>query len=267
MSIAPIAAPPGHEDRWDEFVAAVRARFESACREIGAKPVLLVADVPDLYSRFLGELPDALRKEMACACCRAFIGRYGVLVTVAENGRVAPLLWDLEKVPAPYAAAVSVMVKAVSEAPIAGVFLSGEAQWGAAEKGGWTHFSITPPASLVFKSNELRTAGQVAAEMRADYTTLVAGLVEFPAEIVKKAVALLGTEALYRSEKCLGVAEWLLELHEKRRAAKTEHRRKAVTWRAVATAPPGFCHVRSTMIGTDATSRISSSMRSSPPVV
>lgn len=75
-------------------------------------------------------------------------------------------------------------------------------------------------------------------------------LAEFDVEIVRKAVALLNSEALYRSEKCLGVAKWLLDLHEALAATKNERVRANLMWLAVAKAPPGYCHVRSGMIGT-----------------
>jgi hypothetical protein len=60
----------------------------------------------------------------------------------------------------------------------------------------------------------------------------------------------LSNGALFRSEKCIGVARWLADLHAARADAKGALARDHVTWRAVATAPPGFCHVRTTMIGT-----------------
>jgi hypothetical protein len=73
---------------------------------------------------------------------------------------------------------------------------------------------------------------------------------EIPIDVVRKAVAILRTEQLYRSEKVLGVGEWLLALHESLVDEKNLFRRDAILWQAVATAPAGFTHVRSSMIGT-----------------
>jgi hypothetical protein len=73
---------------------------------------------------------------------------------------------------------------------------------------------------------------------------------EFPLPVVEQAVNILQAEALYRSEKCLGVAQWLKDLHENRNATRNNAIKANITWLAVATAPAGFCHPRSSMIGT-----------------
>jgi hypothetical protein len=72
---------------------------------------------------------------------------------------------------------------------------------------------------------------------------------EFTQPHIEQALTLIKTEALYRSEKVLGQAEWLHGLHIARAAAHGSAKANAV-WRAIATAPAGFCHPRSSMIGT-----------------
>lgn len=88
------------------------------------------------------------------------------------------------------------------------------------------------------------------AEKYEEYRMLLSGLRAYSTAVVGQAVALLQSEALYRSQKCLGVAEWLLALHKTLAKAKSDHRRDNLTWLAVATAPVGFCHVKSSIIGT-----------------
>jgi hypothetical protein len=116
-------------------------------------------------------------------------------------------------------------------------------------KGGWTHVAVEPPPSLRW-SSIVSTAAQAMAAKAQEREMLLRGLDEFPVEIVRKAFALLTTGSLYRSEKCEGVARWLLDLHERRVATKNARAREHLTWLAVAAAPPGHCHVRSGMIGT-----------------
>jgi hypothetical protein len=67
---------------------------------------------------------------------------------------------------------------------------------------------------------------------------------------VKQALNLLETDSLYRSEKCLGVARWFYDLHIKRSSAENSRAKENMVWYAVATAPVGYCHIKSTMIGT-----------------
>jgi len=54
---------------------------------------------------------------------------------------------------------------------------------------------------------------------------------------------------LYCGVNCAGVAEWFLSLHKKISATKNRVMRKNIIWLAAATAPPGYCHIRTAMIG------------------
>ncbi|MEO5728401.1 MAG: hypothetical protein ABI134_14480, partial [Byssovorax sp.] len=138
----------------------------------------------------------------------------------------------------------------MSRAPIEGVFLSAEESWGLPVTGAWHHLAVSPPKALVFKPSLLKTTSQEIAEKKQDYETLLRGLEEFPLAVVRKAHSLLTTGALYRSEKCIGTAKWLVDLHQQREGAKNLRAKESLTWAAVAGAPAGFCHVRSSMIGT-----------------
>ncbi|MMZ57930.1 hypothetical protein D1872_198840 [compost metagenome] len=69
-------------------------------------------------------------------------------------------------------------------------------------------------------------------------------------DAVDQALILLESESLYRSNKILGVAKFLQELHIKRQNTRNSRVQDNITWLAVATAPAGFCHIKSSMIGT-----------------
>jgi hypothetical protein len=88
------------------------------------------------------------------------------------------------------------------------------------------------------------------AEKREDFKTLRRALGEFTARDLETAVRLLRSEALYRGEKLLGQAEWLLDLKRNAIVGAKGARSRNLVWRAVASAPAGFCHPRSSMIGT-----------------
>jgi hypothetical protein len=88
------------------------------------------------------------------------------------------------------------------------------------------------------------------AEKREDRGNVLRALAEFGLEKLALAVRVLSADALDRSEKVLGAAQWLLGLAERRESAKGKEARENLAWLAVATAPAGFCHPRSSMIGT-----------------
>jgi hypothetical protein len=230
-------------DRYEDFLAAVRDRFAAA-----AKPPLFVTAPQNLFEVFLAALPAELRAENTCATCRHFFERFGGLVTIDERGKTSAVLWSESRTPEPYASAVHALAEAIASAPVVGVFVSDDREWGTATKGGWTHLAVTPTQAQVY-SSATRTAEQAAAEKLEDFRNLVAGLEHYPRSVVKQAASLLQTGKLYRSEKCVAVAKWLLEVHKARKSAKSDRARENLTWRFVASAPPGFCHVRSTIIG------------------
>ena len=153
----------------------------------------------------------------------------------------------------PYALAIAALEARARRAAITGVFLSSETVWGLAanrsEKHGCVFNHFYANSRAIF-GHALLTAGQAAAARREDYGMLQRALAEFNLPTVQQAVALLNSEQLYRGEKCLGVAKWLEALHTQRASTPSSAHRENLTWLAVATAPVGFAHVRSTMIGT-----------------
>lgn len=235
-------------DPFPAFRAAVAEHFRRVTE--GEAPHLFTTDVGPLYPLLLAALPAELRQHYTCSACRRFVERFGGLVVVNRDGHTIPAMWDPGRASGPFVAVMQALASAVSGARISGVFLTREAVWGQPQAGGWDHLAMTPPERCVCRPTALRTAGQLAAEKREDYKTLLRGLAEFPAALVNNAYTLLTNESLFRSEKCIGAAKWLLDLHAEREASQHERVRDNRTWLAVAGAPPGFCHVRSTMIGT-----------------
>ena len=63
-------------------------------------------------------------------------------------------------------------------------------------------------------------------------------------------MAILESEQLYRSEKVIGPAKWLRDLKASTELSRNQKTKNNLVWRAIATAPAGFCHPRASMIGT-----------------
>lgn len=230
-------------DDYEDLLGSVRDHFAATA----SSGPLFTTDAEGLFAVFLDSLPEHERQHHTCHACRNFVERYGGIVSIDESGRTVPVMWG--DAPGFYGPAFAAVRKIVSRARVNGVFLTSERVWGQPVTGEWRHMAITPPRALVFAQTVLKTAGQARAEKREEYAMLCRGLAEFPQDVVAQALNILESEALYRNEKCLGPAKWLAELHA-RRADLHGRARDNITWLAVAKAPPGFCHVRSTMIGT-----------------
>jgi hypothetical protein len=239
-----------NEEAYETFRARVAARFAS---NVGGGAPLFTTDAEGLFEAYLGALPESFRH--SCSSCRRFFDRHGGLVLIGEDGRARSPVWSVEDVPEPYQAAVEAVLHRVRRAAVTGVFRATEPVWGTPEtpfsaKWGraWTHLAVTPPPSMIHASG-LLTAGQAMAEKREAYATVARALEAFSRPLVEQALTILRAEALYRSEKVLGQAEWLAKLHADREGLAGPARDN-VLWRAVATAPAGFCHPRASMIGT-----------------
>jgi hypothetical protein len=235
------------DDEYDLFLAQVQAHFARVVDAHGNH--LFTTDAQGLFAAFLAALPADVRQEYNCSTCRRFIDSFGGLVAITAAGGLVSALWDASRTPALYRDSVAALERLVAKAAVTGIFLTSQELWGKPVTGAWEHLAVRPPAALVCTPT-LKTAAQLAAEKGEDFRTLQRGLQDFPLPVVKRAVTLLRSEALYRSEACLGVAEWLQELHQQGSRAKSKPAQTHLLWRAVATAPTGYCHVRSSMIGT-----------------
>lgn len=233
-------------DRYDLLLSAIQDRFATATKQAGTP--LFTTDVDGLFDIFLAHLPDEARQHYTCNCCRQFFSRCGGLVTIDESGKMTPAMWP-DKVPAIFQRSVDLICNVLSATNVTGVFLSKDAVLGMATAGGWTHTHVVLPARLRFNSLA-QSAGQAMAAKREDYQILRRSLVEYAPQTVATALTLLQGEALYRSDRVLGVAKWFGELQTKINTTRHRQAQDNLAWLAVATAPAGFCHVRSSMIGT-----------------
>lgn len=237
---------PAPLDEFPGLLAAIQGRFASF-----SEGPLFHTTATGLWSLFHENMPEHLRAIYACSCCKAFVGRYGDLVSIDDQGQLHAALWG--QAPPGFERAFALLARAVTGAELRDVLVPATAVLGTprspptATGKVWSHLCVTSPR---VHSHLLLTAGQVRAERREDHHMLSRGLAEFSQATVERALALLSSGTLYRSEKCIGAATWLLALHQARAAVASPRQKDALVWRAVATAPAGFAHVRGGVIGT-----------------
>lgn len=210
-------------------------------------PLFTTSASPEaLWAAYIENIHESKRPHFACHSCRRFIQAYGGLVTINKDGTALSLLWDgdHDDVPPFFRPSVEALSKLVASSKVTGVFLSSATMWGTPSTPdkkrvfSWTHFSGRP-ASVY--ADKVLTADQRMAEKLEDYKMLKRALADYGAPVAEQAVRVLKSDALTRSEKALGIAEWFASLHGQNANQ---------LWLAVAIAPPGYCHVRSTMIST-----------------
>ena len=214
-----------------------------------ATPAFTTSASPEaMWNKYLGSFPVGERQFHNCNSCKKFIQRFGGLVTIDKFGTATPLFWGI-RVPALYRRGFAVLNDLVSKARVNGVFLSSEAVWGDPVTGIWRHFSVAPPRKVRY-TNLVLNADQAMAAKQEDFRIIWEAFEALPIELLDRAVVLLRSETMFRSEKVLGHAEWLLRLRQELMAAPTSLVRHNLLWAAVEAAPAGFCHPRGSMIGT-----------------
>lgn len=202
-----------------------------------------------LYDVFLSHLPAELKPHYACRCCRKFVERFGDVVVVdAKTGKTSSALWPTAGVPEAFRLAIAEIRNLVHAAAITGVLVSSEAHLGSLDTPPWSHMSLVWPIARRH-SSPLKTAEAHAAALKEERGMLVRGLGDFTVEHLTKALTLLSSGTLVRPEKGEPLVKWAVQQH----AAFGKLKGPAydnMLWLTAATAPTGFCHIRSGVVGT-----------------
>ncbi|MFT5586216.1 MAG: hypothetical protein ACI9VR_003813, partial [Cognaticolwellia sp.] len=147
-------------------------------------------------------------------------------------------------------AAVSALHKQVKAPPIQTVFKTSESVLGRKDSGGWTHLSLqVPRSSAAYHPKVLLSARQRRAGFTVDHGLLNRALQRFTSAHARLAAGLLQDDSFKRANHIVPQAQWFLALHHGTAALQGSARTNRI-WSAVATAPLGWAHVRSGMLGT-----------------
>lgn len=212
-----------------------------------AKGPLFTTDRADvLFDTYLSGIPAEWRQHYVCHCCRRFITAYGGLVMLDARGMSIPALWNPADVPSFFAPTTQLLFAHVVRSRVNGVFVSDAKIWGTPRTGDWTHLAGAPAQRY---TGVALTPFQKAAEHAEEYKMLSRAVSEIPLPLAEEALRVVASDTLDRSEKATGIAQWFVDVHRALKDAKGPTRNNLL-WRFVAMAPPGFCHVSNTMIGT-----------------
>lgn len=215
---------------------------------------LFVVDAGDVWDAYLKAWPDGTnplfrtRTEHDCSTCRHVVRSLGNVVEIVD-GRVRSI-WAGLDLPEPYRTVAETLDALVGGAPLAGIFRSSEAQYGAATTRSmlegqvetWHHFHA--PVAPRHRSNDLGAA-------RGDFLTGVQvfrrGLAELRLDALTIVVDLIDSGALYRGEEHLrAVTDFRAMLNRYDRIVTVAERDAFV----FANANGPFARFRNTVIGT-----------------
>jgi len=201
-------------DHFPAFAKLVATSF----KDLTKTPTVFVVDVAGdtLWAEYLAAFPDGSNPlykkstEHDCSCCRHFIRRAGLVVTVGENEELRTI-WDkaADSAPGVYGAVATRLRDLVRRGAIGDLFRVGpkETSFGTERSRAldkdtgraltWDHF-YTGPISKALQSPAPDTA-------RGDYRTTVQvferGLVELTPDAVETVLSLIDSNNLYRGQE------------------------------------------------------------------
>lgn len=209
---------------------------------------LFATDATGLWDMYLALLP-AERQIHTCHACRRFVEHYGGLVGIATDGSQVPAMWTGTDWPTFYAPMIAALHDRVKRARVTGPYFDPAGVWGTPKTGPWEHLSVAVGTAHAYQ-HPLLAAHQAMAAKRQDCETVQTTLAAFSEPVLTQALRLLETESLRSGEKFVGPVRWLRDLKLAVSKAHGDYRGlDNLVWRAVASAPDGYCHTRASVVG------------------
>ncbi len=237
----PHSVPATHDHDYSDLLKVVRKTFSD---ETLAVERLFTTDATGLFDLFLAKLPREIRQIHNCHACRRFVETYGNLVKI-EADYTVPVMWKDDDTSPPYKEAVAALEHRVAVARVNGVFYASSRVWGTPITGSWKHMAVEPDPRFVHKYR-LKTPAQEMARMLERHRLVCVALGDLKPEILDEALRILETgSSLYRADMFVAPVRWLRQLHDRPKGWAGHN----VIWAAVAAAPEGYCHPRSSVIG------------------
>lgn len=219
--------------------------------EIEASGHLFQADVnpEDLWNAYLQNIPEDLRQSNNCNCCKAFIRQFGAVIGITPSYEVVTL-WDFDAEDPEYDSAIKALRRAVSTAPIKGIFQAIQQRYGTEKNHDpvrqvtWNHFAVSLPKRFV-----LGDPGAESSKAAAASQVLSRGLAEFSLETLDTVLELITQNRLYRGAEFKKVLEDFRKVKSLYEQVPS-HKRIAFGWYHSKRLSSAVSSLRNTSIGT-----------------
>lgn len=230
---------------YHSFLDSISAKFTA---DIGFGDQLFLVNAPNIWQTYLNGIPEEFRQENQCRTCKHFLERFGAIVLIKADGTLHSPIWSSDSALDDLKAGIEAVKKYVETCDIVSTFESTVADLGKKEVGGYSHYSIKLPVTHLNRNKLLNDSQRMAAK-KEDNSVLRRALGEFKLETLEEALRVLESDSVSRSEKFVDHMKWLIA----RKADLSNKNRRvsdALIWKAVASAPHGWCTPKSEMVGT-----------------
>ena len=230
---------------YHSFLDSIAAKFTA---DIGFTDPLFIVNAPDIWNVYLSGIPEEFRQENQCRTCKHFFERFGAIVLINADGSLHSPIWSAESAPDDLRGGIEAVKKYVESCDIESPFVSSVGTLGKKEVGGYSHYSLQLPPSRINR-NKLLNDFQLMAQKKEYNSTLRRALGEFKLETLQEALRVLESDSVNRSEKFVDHMKWLI-YRKNELSGKNRKVSDALIWKAVGTAPHGWCTPKSEMVGT-----------------
>jgi len=234
---------------WNDLLFAFRQHIQDMARKYPGP--LFRTNAVGFFEAWLKNLPAHSRQQHHCHACRDFLGSWGGLVAVAEDGKLVPVLFDGFR-SGPYADAFEQMEVLVKASKIVGPFFSYLPTWGhpRSRGGRWTHLAVQHvPEAWRTPMESTKTFEQREAEAVQDRKVLRAALVKIDVAHVNTALGFLTTPSygFIRPEHGVEWLQWIKSCLEILRNFPRPEAENLI-W-VKARKAPASCHIPSSVVG------------------
>ena len=206
-------------------------------------------DREKIWEVYINAIPEPLRQEHTCNCCKSFLRQFGGIVGITDN-RVRTL-WDFD-LDGDLAPAVAALRRYVAMLPVADRFLNDYSKLGtdrnldAKRQVVWTHFHVVAPPASVRLKDAIPTA---LAQYRDAKALLERGINEITPDAVATVLELIAQGSLYRGSEFLGAVQ-SFQKAQTAGLAVTPALRSNFCWMQSTALGAAVCGIRNSAIGT-----------------
>lgn len=207
-----------------------------------------------LFETYLANLPESIRQQMNCACCRSFLNRSGGLVRISTDeatfGQLESVFWrhasEEHQHDPVFSQAIEAMRKLVESSTVGYHFLSNKVQFGEFEQGGFEHFAVKN--AQVFEHELYEPHEVIATEMQA-YNNLAKFIGTSKQELIDQALVYFKNHSVLKTrDKWVGHLEWLASF-KRRWEELPKDLQRPYAWLQVATQSPGRVDLKNSPLG------------------
>jgi desulfoferrodoxin (superoxide reductase-like protein) len=189
-------------DNFPEFSTKIHATYEQM-----SQGELYVVDLPDIFEIYLTAFPSGTnplfreRTQHDCNCCKQFIRRVGIVVSIEDGKRKS--IWDTPGLPSPYDVVAKILSEHIKQQPIRSLFRTKERVYSTPFNRDNYDTSIQWNHLYARIANRHFTATPEAARGQADGDIQVyrRGLNELKPEAIQTVLDLIADNAIYRGKE------------------------------------------------------------------